>query len=133
MARYAFGFTRHIKMGFFFHWPQNSIPWTSLLEALAALKEEEEDSPLFMGCKVIFSMLRLISDSPCAACCWLRCRCCCDATELELLVAREGGQIPDDLKSDLLPLNLLVALANRLLMTSSWSLPPTPIAAATAI
>ena len=88
----------------------------------------EEDSPLFMVCKVIFSMLRLISDNPC---CWTR--CCCDCPRVsELLLG-----IPElDLKSDLLPLNLLVALANRLLMTSpsSWSPPsPTPMAAATAI
>ena len=89
----------------------------------------EEDSPLFMVCKVIFSMLRLISDNPCCCCSWTL-RCCCDCPRLsELLLG-----IPElDLKSDLLPLNLLVALANRLLMTSPSSWSPTPMAAATAI
>ena len=76
-------------------------------------------------------MLRLISDNPPPGLelllPWLAAPAdappawpaCCDIPE-------------DDLKSDLLPLKRLVALANRWLITSS-SPSPTPIAAATAI
>ena len=61
--------------------------------------------PLFMGCRVIFSMLRLISDNPLlpatTGLVWPAVACC-DIPAAE-----------DDLKSDLLPLKRLVALANR--------------------